>query len=214
MSEAFVKKCINNFHRGGIAYDIGANVGDYTKLLSPRFNHVHAFEPTPTTFQWLVHNTKHLLNVTPVNEAISDHSGVCNLYTHSRQSVENTISIKSVEGAEKYDDGKHNIYSTDIYEKVRCVTIDDYVEETKDIPTFIKCDVEGAEDFIFDGAKKTLIENNVFIILELHGAYRSVNPIKLWNFFNNLGYKIFDEKQKKIMEFLEPSHYYIKKWYE
>ncbi len=61
--------------KGGVAIDVGAHIGYYSRLLSPLVDTVYAFEPDPTNYAFLVKNVKHCANVIPVNMAISNTTG-------------------------------------------------------------------------------------------------------------------------------------------
>lgn len=48
--------------KGGIVFDVGANVGNYTKMvleiMGDKLEQVHLFEPMPSTYQTLCENVK------------------------------------------------------------------------------------------------------------------------------------------------------------
>jgi len=54
----FVEQCLDCKTAGGMAFDIGANVGGFTCLMASRGHTVHAFEPVPETFCRLKNNVK------------------------------------------------------------------------------------------------------------------------------------------------------------
>ena len=53
----------------------GGNIGAWPTWLSKKFDQVHTFEPEPTNYKCLVHNTEKLPNVLAYNEALSDTYG-------------------------------------------------------------------------------------------------------------------------------------------
>src|SRR5512133_1705174 len=55
----FVQRCLNGKGSGGLAIDIGANVGSFTCFIASMGHTVHAFEPIPETFLRLKDNVKH-----------------------------------------------------------------------------------------------------------------------------------------------------------
>ena len=58
------------------------------------------------------------------------------------------------------------------------------------------------------GAEKTLKENNIAIILEIH---QMVDLIKLYNFFRRLGYNALNENNQVTNNFRHDEHYLLTK---
>lgn len=80
MNESFVEKTILQTNTpNGIALDIGANHGIYTKLLAKKFVHVYAFEPHPDNLKFL--NFKKP-NVTVIPKAIGLKNEIIQLFTN------------------------------------------------------------------------------------------------------------------------------------
>ncbi|MDQ7083784.1 MAG: FkbM family methyltransferase [Sulfurovum sp.] len=91
--------------------------------------------------------------------------------------------------------------------KVNVITLDKYVEE-KGIEqiNFIKCDVEGAELLVLQGAKKTIEKFYPIILIEIYDDWtqrfgHSTNDVI--DYLLSFGYKIkmINHKSKKIEEF-------------
>jgi amino acid adenylation domain-containing protein/FkbM family methyltransferase len=64
---------------GDTVFDVGANIGMFSLLLTERYprTRIHAFEPIPTTFDVLRANVElHSMNVEPYNCGLSDHEGM------------------------------------------------------------------------------------------------------------------------------------------
>ena len=83
------------------------------------------------------------------------------------------VEIKTIEGREEFSSlgaMKHPSIVTEnnfSLEKVVSTTIDDLTNQYSIDPGFIKVDVEGVEHLVFDGARKTLLNNRPIILSEL-----------------------------------------------
>jgi FkbM family methyltransferase len=70
--------------RGGVAFDVGANVGAFSTLMARYADQVHSFEPSPATYAALARNLRGIANVISrdintwdalgVVDAIGDHN--------------------------------------------------------------------------------------------------------------------------------------------
>lgn len=122
-----------------ICWDIGANTGTYTLHLSRLASQVFAFEPVPHNVEILqdVKRRGHLDNVVVSRLALSDDVG------HSRM----TIPVEGFYGgfylAQLNEAGELDVETS---------TIDALIASGVPDPDFIKCDVEGAEARVLDGA--------------------------------------------------------------
>jgi FkbM family methyltransferase len=178
MSEQFIIDKLNNLqYNAGIALDIGANIGSYSHFLSTKFSKVYAFEPHPDNVRRI--RNLNIKNIVVMEMAISNETGVCKLFTQP----DNLITGHSI----NHDIIAHPNWQLDEnrYMEVPCMTIDDFCKG-KDI-SFIKCDIEGGEDFIWETAKETLKNNKLSIALEIHYG---VDVDRLFSIFENLGYTI------------------------
>ena len=204
MDESFVLKCIRGLQENseGIAFDIGANQGMYTTLLARKFKKVYAFEPHPFNRVFLKRNCA-LSNVEIVDKALSNENGKVKLYINHYNPGGHTINPK-VAGTGLWG------HDLETFVEVEAVTIDTFVKKNKitDPIVALKCDVEGAEDFLFLGAEKTLKENNIAIILEIH---QMVDLIMLYNFFRRLGYNALNENNQVTNNFRHDEHYLLTK---
>ena len=66
---------LNSINKGDVAFDIGANIGSFTKLFSilcGNNGEVHCFEPIPETFAILMGSINHLQNIKANNLAAGD----------------------------------------------------------------------------------------------------------------------------------------------
>jgi FkbM family methyltransferase len=133
-------------------FDVGANTGDYTRLLSNRFPNafIHSFEPHPKNFLYL--NALNLPNITTYNIAIGENREKRMLYDR--------IDIDGSPHASVYEDVISDIH----HQESRATHIQ--VETVEDITRnkaigyidFLKIDTEGHELAVLKGAYN-LLEN-------------------------------------------------------
>lgn len=137
MPESDALTCVPFIHSGDMVIDIGANIGKYTKFLSeivgPQGS-VHSYEPIPETFSYLRHNVRklRLSNVSLHQAAVSSYRG--------------NLRMKVPKG---------NFYQAEISadgdQAVQIVRLDDEFRDSRAI-SFIKCDAEGHEKEVIEGA--------------------------------------------------------------
>lgn len=130
--------------RFGLAIDIGANVGLWTRLLAKHFKKVIAIEPVLENLQCLSLNAN-TPNVEIISEAINTFSGLLSLkYTDGVA----TASVCSYEDRDV---------------EVPCRPLDDFGFEYVD---FIKIDVEGFENRVVQSGEKTIRTYRPTIVVE------------------------------------------------
>jgi FkbM family methyltransferase len=146
--------------RGGVVYDIGANVGFFTlltsRLVGPAGS-VYAFEPLPANLELL---RRHLAlnrsaNVTVFAAAASDRDG------HARfEGAGSTGRLSAEENGEAGD------------REVPTVRLDGLVArgELKP-PAVVKLDVEGAELAVLQGMETLLATVRPILLVEFHGRW-------------------------------------------
>ncbi len=186
-----------HIHPGNIVLDIGANIGFTSEIFSAQTGakgKIYSFEPDATNFKYLnelVAKNK-LLNIVPVNKAVSDQTGILKFYTSPTLNVD------------------HRAYQVDEYSSVTeiaCISVDDFVRENNIYPNFIKIDIQGYEYQAFLGMKNTIQSNNDLIIFtefwpfSLNTAgYSAEKLVLLWKEFNFLIYKINGNKLFLVSE--------------
>jgi FkbM family methyltransferase len=134
-------------------WDIGANSGTYTLPLSRLAARVFAFEPVAHNFEILqaVIRLARLTNVSASQIAISDSNGTSRM----------AIPVEGFYGG---------YYMAALDESgtldVRTATIDSLIDGGTPEPDFIKCDVEGAENRVVDGARSLIARRPPIWLLE------------------------------------------------
>lgn len=142
---------------GGTFFDIGANIGSYTVLLSENENiEVIGFEPNPSAFAKLEANValNRRSNVTLVNAALSCRDGEV-LMTNDGSSAENRVVTSAAEQGIS----------------VRSRRLQPFLEEgSTPRPMAAKIDVEGHEADVIAGAGDALRSIQLVALEQLPGA--------------------------------------------
>lgn len=136
-----------------VAWDVGANVGIYSVLMSKRVSRVVAFEPVAATLQALQRNLSlnDATNVTVVDAALSDVLGEASMATMPGGAGGNHL----LRG------GEHGDVS------VRVTTGDEFYR-THGAPDVIKVDIEGFEPDFVRGAIGLIREHRPMLTLEVN----------------------------------------------
>lgn len=135
-----------------IVFDVGANIGSYSKLLASSGNvkKIFAFEPHPQAFKLLLSNTAGCQNVTCVNTALSNACGEIKFYDRADKNGSSHASIhKEVFSV------IHLVPSVET--SVIARTLDDFCSlEAVEHIDLLKIDVEGHELQVLEGARSML----------------------------------------------------------
>jgi len=150
---------IDILKEGDVILDIGANIGYYALLeakLIGESGKVYAVEPVPGNFELLKKNT-HLNDFKHIELfclGASDIDGETEMFLYDQANWSSMIARAGKESKNKI--------------RVKTVTIDNFLAD-KQMPSFLRMDVEGFEGNILKGMKRTL-ENNKLnrIFIELH----------------------------------------------
>ena len=177
LEQSVQEAMLRHLGRGGVFYDIGANIGFFA-LLGARMagdaGHVYAFEPTPDNAAEIRENValNKLPNVTVIEKAVGAEAGRGRL-----QIVDDQSWSKLVET------GEHPF--TERVVDIDVVAIDDLVRDGLRPPTVVKIDVEGFEVPVLEGMRETLAEHRPVVICELHGTHKEFAA-----FMRDAGYRL------------------------
>jgi len=179
---------------GQSVLDIGANIGWYALNLVRWFPElmVHAFEPVPQTFDYLRRNVS-------LNE-----TAAIRIYDHGfSNTTEDKIIFFHPEGSGNAS--LANLSGKGGTQEVVCHfrTVDAFVEENRLTIDFIKCDVEGAELLVFQGAKRTLLTQKPIVFSEMlrkWARHFNYHPNQIIEFFSELGYLCFSSVGGSLQE--------------
>lgn len=170
---------------GGVFFDVGANIGWYTVNICKLMKDikVFAFEPIPQTFIYLKKNLEinGIKNVKIYNFGLSDEEKTLTFYYY-REGSGNASSA--------------NLSASRHVIKIPCLVkkIDDFVEGKKIKIDFIKCDVEGAELFVFRGGIKTINKDKPIISVEMLRKWTApfnYHPNDTIKLLGNIGYNCY-----------------------
>lgn len=176
-------------------YDIGANIGWYTLQIAShsRDMQVYAFEPIPATFSQLQKNIglNAFSNINAHNFGFSNKQEELTFYFYPEGST-NASAANLTNGSTV----------TEVICSVR--KFDDYIAQTGDQVDFIKCDVEGGELLVFEGAKATIARDKPVVFAEILRKWsRKFNyePNEIFAFFTALGYQSFTVDKHTLVPF-------------
>jgi FkbM family methyltransferase len=142
---------------GRIIFDVGANIGTYTKAtlsICPAAK-IFAFEPHPVTFQRLCQNVG--ADATVLNVALGDQCGVTTLYDFADQPFSTAASLnQGVVSLPERGVVEHRVEVTTVDEVCKLRQIDHIA--------LLKLDTEGTELKVLRGATRMLAENRIGMI--------------------------------------------------
>lgn len=147
-------------------FDVGGNVGNYSKTLSEFFINnakIHSFEPSKKTFEIFLKTTADITSIVPNNFGLSDTETDLVLYTNADASGLASIYQRNL---------KHFGISMDKSETIKLSTIDNYCQANNiNRIHFLKLDIEGNELNAMRGAQKMIDKKSIdFIQFEFGGC--------------------------------------------
>lgn len=186
-----------------VIFDVGANVGGYTLMLSQIWNglaSIHCFEPSAKTFTQLQNNTKSLDNVTLNNTGCSDTEHAMSLYSNSNHSGLTSVYNRNLD---------HVNLKMDEVSTAKFTTIDNYCKKNNlNHIHFLKMDIEGHELSALQGASNMLSSDNIdYIQFEFGGC-----NIDSRTYFKDFYYLLHDKYD--IFRILQNGLYKIDKYSE
>jgi FkbM family methyltransferase len=180
LESAVQEAMIRHLPRGGVLYDIGANLGFFSLLgatLAGPDGRVYAFEAAPQNAQAIERNAElnKLTTITVIAKAVSAASGQGRLQVVDDQSWSKLI-----------DYGEHP-FTQEVID-VELVAIDDLVSAQEiPPPDLVKIDVEGAEIAVLEGMRATIERHRPAIICELHDTHAEFTRV-----MRELGYRLIN----------------------
>jgi FkbM family methyltransferase len=164
-----------------VGVDVGANRGVYTYLMSVRVGcrgHVHAVEPFPGNGERLRTIARRRGNVTVHTMAASDHAGtgVLRIPVYHGHHIDALASLRP----ERTSNQDTCVVSVS--------TLDEMLAGERRI-SFLKCDVEGHEQRVFEGATRILDRDHPVIFTEVEERHRADSIENTFAFFGEAGYR-------------------------
>jgi len=174
----FLKSIIKN---GNVVYDIGSNVGFYTKLLSDLVSstgQVHAFEPDRLNFSILEKRFGSYQNIFLYNMAVGEYEGKIKLYESEDMNVDH----------QTFDSGEGRVFT-----EVDVVSIDTFMSESTEVD-FIKIDIQGYDYYAIKGMQKTISRSRSISIFGEFWPYAldkaGVSPHKYLELLSELQFEV------------------------
>lgn len=175
------------------------------------YGKVYAFEPSEQNFN-ILKNIYHSC-IIPINFALSNYTGKGILSTHE---VPKGYLMVDPTGFEKYI-GTNNL------SEINVTYIDKFCKDNKiDTVDLIKIDVEGQELNVLKGAKRTIKNKDIVLIIEIHNQTEGLSPLfynshtktielnsrkrfpnhkrEIYNFLISRGFRIYDTNYVDITE--------------
>lgn len=161
----------------GLALDIGANEGDWTKALAERSTEVHAFEPNPQVLPALRVNMSPYRNVRLFDLAVGATVGSLELDLYEKSEWATAYHADELDAWRAGEP----LGSVD----VPIHTLDLLGYDGRHVE-FIKVDVEGGECDVLLGGRRMLDKHRPRLLVEIHSA---ANREWVVGFLGDLGYE-------------------------
>lgn len=194
--EEDVEKILRKYLRkGDVFVDVGAHIGYFTLLgsqLVGEKGEVHAFEPTPSTFDLLKKNCYQYGNIILINKAVFSRN--------TKLLLQDFGIIYSALNSFFSPRIKKRIIG--VKKQVQAISLDTYFSKIKK-PDFVKIDAENAEYEIIKGMRKLLMSKKPIICMEFGGCETetATQSIELLRLLRKMNYKTFCHDNGKIKEY-------------
>jgi FkbM family methyltransferase len=188
---------------GGVFFDVGANIGLISLFIS-RFRkdvRIYAFEPSIVTSAALEHTVakNKIQNIHLVKKGVSNKSeDNITFFIDSKSSGGNSLLKSAI---------SHEVKTS---ESISLVSLDDFILSSNTTPAVVKVDVQDAESFVIEGAKKLIKATSPTFIIETNNELLLKNPaIFIESFENYFVKKAGTKKIVPIVELPALAQYYI-----
>lgn len=169
---------------GDLFFDIGSNIGYYSILMASKHSNclAVAFEPDPGNLAFLYMNifNNNLSNIKVAAVAVSDRVGSAPFFQDVNSSRTSSLSADVFHPA-----GRFGLRTTSVE-----ITTLDIVCGKYGFPSVIKCDIEGYEAAVLQGAAQTLA-HDVAIVMEVNEKNRT----QVSHVLRAAGYSIYDAEK-------------------
>lgn len=157
---AFAEALQQYVQAGWVCYDIGGYKGYYSGVMAMKgAKEVFVFEPMPA-------NAEKIKKLIELNPALPIR---LKEYAVSDSNEQAVFKLMPEETMGKLESSSFQSADQSVTElTVNCVTLDELTRSGVPEPDFIKIDVEGAEEFVLQGAAQLLERKQPFLMIEVH----------------------------------------------
>ena len=186
----------------GVVFDIGANVGSYSKFIREINKNVkiYAFEPHPKTYKELNANVTGL-NIKTYNYG----AGHCNeeILLHDYETNDGSSHASVYKESIEQLRGKKSVSHI-----VKIIKLDDFFDENKiNRINFIKIDTEGNEFKVLEGLKNSILQTKIDIIAFEFNEMNIFSRVffkDFWDLLSNYNFYRLLPKQLMKIETYDP----------
>jgi FkbM family methyltransferase len=165
---AFVRALRDRVRPGMTVFDIGANIGFYTVLLSRWVGdsgRVVAFEPDPWVAAWLKQNLElNAISNVDIEQVAVAAAESRSSFARDPASTRTGMLVSAEAGRREEPYAVRRFGGVSEVIQVSTITVDDYVRRTERVPDVIKIDVEGAELDVLRGMPSTLRRRPIVLL--------------------------------------------------
>ncbi|MGE0089289.1 MAG: FkbM family methyltransferase [Bacteroidales bacterium] len=195
--KSFLTRSLRKFKVDTI-FDVGANLGNYTLLLSENFkkSKIYCFEPHPNNFDKLNKNLSNTQNVSTYNIGFSDSNMETVLFDYANKGGSSHATLYEATITEIIQSRAEAI-------SVKMQTIDNFLASHPEIEniSFLKIDTEGNEYKILLGAKDALHNNKINIIQFEIGVNNIISKVHFKDFIDILNnYNLYRLLPKDLLK--------------
>lgn len=190
-------------------YDIGAHIGIHSLLFAKlvgKDGAVHGFEPNQ-------YNAERFKEIVTLNPELSSIIHVHQLALGEEVGETMFLSNNDLEGGSStggFVDKANTIWKREVYLEqtgftptpVKQDTVDNLVDsQTTKPPALLKIDVEGAEQLVLEGARKTILTHKPVIIIELHSIFSAYDCMRILRELNYSTKVLHKEEDGRVIIF-------------
>lgn len=211
----FIRSVLKNLipdEKNIILFDVGANVGDYSKILCSTFprSQIFSFEPNPVTFSILAKKLFGLTNVNLHRLGFSSEEKCGTLHSYENDLTSGHASLLKGVFIELYKNNSTRSFSVDL-KMIDTFCFERGIHEIH----FLKIDTEGYELEVLNGAREMISSQRIFFIQFEFNEMNIVNRIYLKDFFDLLdGYSFFRISDGELIDISSYKTEYEIFWYQ
>lgn len=173
-----------NSHALQVFFDVGANYGTHSLLMSLAGMRTIAFEPNPGChdYFWHLMEQNHCLP-TLVKKGVGAETATLTLHFDPRETWNGQLSNSVTD-----DEQSEQTQMT-----VDVISLDEYIADTGLVPDLMKIDTEGFELQVFQGARQLLARQHTLIVFESLQGTLEQQKIRqaLFSLLESAGYAVF-----------------------